>query len=78
MAQSPFDHTAGSALSLPLLRAWLREGLEGMVPGRRGDAPTRHTDAEIRDFHDRNRGKMPLASDAITQFTLRAGLLGRY
>jgi hypothetical protein len=49
-----------------------------MARGRRGDAPTGHADAEIRDFHDRSRGKMPVLSDALTQLTLRAGLLGRH
>ena len=78
MAQIPFDHTAGSTLSLSGLRAWLHERLTCMTRERRGDAPTRHTDAEIRDLYYRNRGHRPDATDAMTQDALRAGLWGRY
>jgi hypothetical protein len=78
MAQIPFDHTEGSTLTLPGLRAWLHEKLAAKTRQRRGDAPTRHTDAEIRDLYCRNRGHKPVATDAMTQNALRAGLWGRY
>ena len=78
MTQIPFEHTAGSTHSLPGLRAWLRDTLARMTRERRGDAPTRHTDAEIWNLYYRNRGHKPDATDAMTQNALRAGLWGRY
>ncbi len=78
MAQIPLDHSDGSNLTLQGLRAWLHEKLAARMRQRRGDVPTRRTDAEIRDLYYRNRGHKPISSEAMTQNALRSGLWGRY
>ena len=78
MTQIPFDPNAGSTLTPPGLRAWLHEKLAGMTRRPLGDKPTGYTDAEIRKLCDRNRGKLPNATDAMTQHMLRTGFLGHY
>lgn len=73
-----FDHSADSNLTLSGLCAWLLKKSAGLKRKARGDAPTRYTDAEIRDLYYWNRGHSPVATDAMTQHALRAGLWGRY
>lgn len=65
---APQSRTAG-------FPAWLSRLLRRR---RAGDRPTRYTDAELLEFHERNLGQRPVSSEAVVMISLRAGMWGRY